>query len=188
MDDAGNAKERVRVSDAERAAVVARFNTATSEGRLTLEEFGDRAGQAYAARTAGELDRVVDDLPAVTAPPVGRSVASTSRERTSQVIPIGTVKLSGHAAAAAGGGHGGGQRQDLPHLIGLRSAGAGSAAPPTGPAALRLPAHEVAVDRALAGLLRVGRLALVAAVRPALGPVGEDRLLGTVGLPGGVRF
>ena len=57
-------QELVRVSDAEREAVVERLNLATSEGRLTLEEFGDRVAEALAARTRGDLDRVVTDLPA----------------------------------------------------------------------------------------------------------------------------
>ena len=37
----------VRVSDAEREAVVARLNAATGEGRLTLAEFTERSGLAY---------------------------------------------------------------------------------------------------------------------------------------------
>jgi hypothetical protein len=42
--------DQVRVSDGEREAIVARLNVATGEGRLTLAEFGERAGEAYAAR------------------------------------------------------------------------------------------------------------------------------------------
>lgn len=82
------AEQRVRVSDAEREAVVARLSTATGEGRLTLEEFGDRAGQAYAARTHTDLARLVDDLPtaAVTVPAAGV---------VTQHNPIGTVKRGG---------------------------------------------------------------------------------------------
>ncbi len=54
----------VRVSDAEREAVVAHLNAATAEGRLTLEEFGDRVAEALAARTKGDLEPLVADLPA----------------------------------------------------------------------------------------------------------------------------
>ena len=53
---------QLRVSDAEREAVVARLNNATSEGRLTLEEFSERASAALAARTQGDLDVLVTDL------------------------------------------------------------------------------------------------------------------------------
>jgi len=39
--------------------LVARLNAATGEGRLTLAEFGARAGHAYAAPTSGELARLL---------------------------------------------------------------------------------------------------------------------------------
>jgi hypothetical protein len=54
----------LRVSDADREAIVAQLNTATAEGRLTIEEFSERSRQAYASRTWGELSTVVADLPA----------------------------------------------------------------------------------------------------------------------------
>ncbi|MEU4695444.1 DUF1707 domain-containing protein [Actinoplanes sp. NPDC023714] len=56
----------MRVSDADREAIVARLNQATAEGRLSIEEFSERTRQAYACRTWGELSRVVWDLPAPT--------------------------------------------------------------------------------------------------------------------------
>jgi Domain of unknown function (DUF1707) len=59
----------VRVSDADREAIVARLSTATAEGRLTIEEFSERSRYAYAARTWGELSSVLHDLPALVAPP-----------------------------------------------------------------------------------------------------------------------
>jgi hypothetical protein len=79
--------ERVRVSDAQCEAVVARLSAATGEGRLTLEEFGDRAALAYAARTEADLARLVEDLPAVPPPP--------SPEPVVQHNPIGTVMRGG---------------------------------------------------------------------------------------------
>ena len=54
---------RIRVSDADREAIVARLNVATAEGRLNVDEFSYRAQRAYASRTWGELSRLVDDLP-----------------------------------------------------------------------------------------------------------------------------
>jgi hypothetical protein len=50
-------------SDAEREATVARLGDAAGEGRLILEEFSERVGRAYAARTRGELQELVQDLP-----------------------------------------------------------------------------------------------------------------------------
>jgi hypothetical protein len=54
----------VRASDGERQAVAERLNVAVGEGRLTLSEFTERVGAAYAARTQGELAPLVQDLPA----------------------------------------------------------------------------------------------------------------------------
>lgn len=53
----------LRVSNAEREAVIARLGEACGEGRITLDEFTDRADAVYAARTRGELDKLTVDLP-----------------------------------------------------------------------------------------------------------------------------
>lgn len=54
----------VRASDGDREALVARLQQALAEGRLDLDEFGQRAGAAYAAVTTAELAALVADLPA----------------------------------------------------------------------------------------------------------------------------
>jgi Domain of unknown function (DUF1707) len=53
----------VRASDVERNAVVRRLERALRDGRITVAEFDERAGTAYAARTRGELDDLTSDLP-----------------------------------------------------------------------------------------------------------------------------
>ena len=53
----------VRASDAERELTVERLRRAVGNGRLTIEEFDERAAQAYAARTRGELADLTRDLP-----------------------------------------------------------------------------------------------------------------------------
>jgi len=53
----------VRASDAERRAVVRRLELALRDGRLTIVEFDERVRAAYAARTRGELDDLIEDLP-----------------------------------------------------------------------------------------------------------------------------
>lgn len=53
----------VRASDAERQAVVRRLELALRDGRLTIVEFDERVRAAYAARTRGELDDLIEDLP-----------------------------------------------------------------------------------------------------------------------------
>jgi DUF1707 SHOCT-like domain/Cell wall-active antibiotics response LiaF, C-terminal len=88
-------QELVRVSDSEREAVVERLNVATSEGRLTLEEFGDRVTDALAARTRGDLDKLVGDLPATGARTSAPASAVSAVGRVSQITPIGSVKRRG---------------------------------------------------------------------------------------------
>jgi hypothetical protein len=53
----------VRVGDVERGAVVRRLERALREGRLTVAEFDERSGHAWAARTRGQLDELTADLP-----------------------------------------------------------------------------------------------------------------------------
>ena len=63
----------IRISDAEREAAAVRLRRACVEGRLTLAEFSQRVDLVYAARTGAELEPVVADLPAVSAPSHRRS-------------------------------------------------------------------------------------------------------------------
>lgn len=51
------------MSDTDRERVARRLQKALGEGRLTVDEFDERAAAAYAARTRGELDDLVADLP-----------------------------------------------------------------------------------------------------------------------------
>jgi Domain of unknown function (DUF1707) len=61
MPMASNTKTRASDADRDRAAAALREHLAA--GRLTLEEFDQRLDQAYAARTLGDLDEVMADLP-----------------------------------------------------------------------------------------------------------------------------
>ena len=54
---------RLRAADTDREAVAATLRRAHAEGRLDASELEERLGRCYAARTVGELDRLVDDLP-----------------------------------------------------------------------------------------------------------------------------
>jgi hypothetical protein len=53
----------VRVSQADRDAVVAQLSRHTGEGRLTLAEFEERVEEAYAASTRAELSEALRELP-----------------------------------------------------------------------------------------------------------------------------
>jgi len=63
---AAEAVERASDSDRDRAVSLLRDHCVV--GRLTLDEFSERTGSALAARTRGELDAVLADLPAVPQP------------------------------------------------------------------------------------------------------------------------
>lgn len=56
---------RIRASDADRDRVAALLQEHHAEGRLSAEEFGERVDAALHARTIGELDELLADLPHV---------------------------------------------------------------------------------------------------------------------------
>jgi hypothetical protein len=56
---------RMRASDSERDRTAALLREHHAVGRLTADEFQDRLEQAYAAKTLGELDQLLADLPAI---------------------------------------------------------------------------------------------------------------------------
>nr|BFE78372.1 hypothetical protein GCM10020093_009730 [Planobispora longispora] len=71
----------LRVSHEERDQVVEQLRVAAGDGRLTMDELGERLEVALAARTYGELEVVLRDLPPLPAPPPGppsRSPRSSS--------------------------------------------------------------------------------------------------------------
>jgi len=55
--------ETLRAADADRQKIADQLKAALDEGRLSLHEYDDRVGQAYAARTYKELLVLVADLP-----------------------------------------------------------------------------------------------------------------------------
>jgi Domain of unknown function (DUF1707)/Cell wall-active antibiotics response 4TMS YvqF len=55
--------DSLRVSDAERDAVLHTLGEHAAVGRLTLDELEDRSGRALAARTRGDLAPLTSDLP-----------------------------------------------------------------------------------------------------------------------------
>ena len=54
---------RQRAADADREAVAERLRVAAGEGRIELWELDERLGQAYGAKTYGELAALLADLP-----------------------------------------------------------------------------------------------------------------------------
>ncbi|NUR61554.1 MAG: DUF1707 domain-containing protein [Catenulispora sp.] len=63
MTESSAIRSHQRVSPEEREAAAERIRVAAGEGRLSLEELEARLEAALSARTYGELDALVDDLP-----------------------------------------------------------------------------------------------------------------------------
>jgi len=57
-------RSALRASDSDRDRVAERLRNATAEGRLLASELEERLGALFSARTYGELDALVADLPA----------------------------------------------------------------------------------------------------------------------------
>jgi hypothetical protein len=56
---------KIRASDADRDRTAALQREHLAAGRLTSEEFNERLDKAYAAKTMGELDQLLADLPGI---------------------------------------------------------------------------------------------------------------------------
>ena len=81
----------MRASDADRDAVLSELSEQFQAGRLTAAELDERAGQALAARTWGELRELLRDLPTALAGPDPLRPLHPLRPR----VPRGHV-LRGH--------------------------------------------------------------------------------------------
>jgi hypothetical protein len=66
-----------RVSDDERERHAELLSEHAAHGRLTTEELSERLERVFSARTRGELDEVVEDLPAAS----GRGSRATPRKQ-----------------------------------------------------------------------------------------------------------
>ena len=79
----------LRASDAERERTADQLRHAAGEGRLTVEELDERLDGAYAARTRGELERLVADLAIPVQPSdSGLTVRHSGDEGTKHLISI----------------------------------------------------------------------------------------------------
>jgi hypothetical protein len=75
----GMGREEMRAADADRHAVADMLRVALDEGRLDLHEYDERLQQAYAAKTYGELDQLLTDLPNVAPVAVPSPAAPAKR-------------------------------------------------------------------------------------------------------------
>ena len=61
---AGSGPKGLRASDSDRDRIAEILRDAAGEGRLGMDELDDRLSAVYAAKTYGELEPIVQDLPA----------------------------------------------------------------------------------------------------------------------------
>lgn len=84
----------IRSSDAERQSILAHLQVACVEGRLTLDEYGQRVERALASRTRAELDALVADLPT---PPSTRTGSARPDARQPRGSVATTLAVFGSA-------------------------------------------------------------------------------------------
>jgi hypothetical protein len=70
-------RDHLRASDDDRERIIARLHKAATEGRIVSEELEQRVAKALKARTYGELDETVADLPVSGARRGRREVPAT---------------------------------------------------------------------------------------------------------------
>src|SRR5712692_2566497 len=90
----------IRASDTERRRVIATLQAACVEGRLNLDEYGQRVENALAARTRAQLEALLVDLPAETGTGEELGLASPSRASragrvSSTLAVLGSAQRSG---------------------------------------------------------------------------------------------
>jgi len=80
--------ESLRVSDAERDAVLRTLGDHAAVGRLTLDELEDRSGRALTAKTRGELATLTSDLPQEAGQAGAIAPASARRQPVRWMVAI----------------------------------------------------------------------------------------------------
>ncbi|MBV9310138.1 MAG: DUF1707 domain-containing protein [Solirubrobacterales bacterium] len=81
----------LRASDSDRDHIADRLRHATAEGRLSTLELEHRLSAAFSARTYGELERLVRDLPGKRAANRARSIAVTAAAIAVAIVAVMAV-------------------------------------------------------------------------------------------------
>jgi class 3 adenylate cyclase len=101
-----DAREPIRISDADRTEAIQRVNQHFTEGRLDFEECSARMDEIYAAKTDVDLERVFRDLPKpVVAPPKQRRIRSL-KSRVERGVAMSTPAIVCTAVWVMTGHHG----------------------------------------------------------------------------------
>lgn len=100
MEDDGGVPS-LRASDSERENAVLALREAVVEGRLTLEEFTDRVGEAQTARTHGELAALTSDLPTETGAALPAARVAHHRALFSRIVRGGPWEVPDRSSFSA---------------------------------------------------------------------------------------
>lgn len=96
-------RDEMRAGDSDRQAVADKLKQALDEGRLDLGEYDERLQRTYAAKTYGDLNGLLDDLPA--APPATQATTQPAA-KTEAPAPF-MASRGGQLVKAWLGGFGG---------------------------------------------------------------------------------
>ena len=86
-------RPEIRLGDAEREAAVSALGEHYAAGRLTKDEYDERADRAWAARYGSELTPLFQDLPALQAPVDRPHPAAPAARRPRGRVPLLPVFL-----------------------------------------------------------------------------------------------
>lgn len=81
--------------------MVAELERHTAAGRLTLDEFTERAGRAYAAATHGDLAELTRDLPALPPPPPPTPVPARDQRNLLVALALALLTIAALGLALA---------------------------------------------------------------------------------------
>jgi len=91
---------RIRASDADRDRTAALLREHHAAGRLTADEFQERLDKAYAAKTLGELDELLSDLPAIDLYKLPDAGLQRGRQGGSGIPPLPWMMAPGRMSHA----------------------------------------------------------------------------------------
>lgn len=101
--------DRIRISDSDRESAASRLRDHYAEGRLTAEELDERITATLNARTAGDLRRVMADLPGPAQPdpqqqpPFSAPPWAFRRRRGPRLLPLALFFLFAALLLPGGG-------------------------------------------------------------------------------------
>ena len=93
----------LRAADADRESTAERLRTSHTEGRLDLDEFQQRVERCYEAKTLGDLDELVRDLPRQDGDPGQRYPSRRSRPVRGRLAPLAPILIVLIVVSAAAG-------------------------------------------------------------------------------------